>query len=347
MTKKLNYKAAGVNIEAGNDLVEQIKPLTQKTAQGWSKKPIGGFGAVLDLGKAGFKDPLIVSSTDGVGTKLKCAIDAKNMHFIGFDLVGMCVNDLLVEGAKPLQFLDYYATGKLKKEEATTVISSIADACLVAKCHLAGGETAEMPGFYGADEFDLAGFVIGAVERESYENRPSIEEGDIVMGFASNGIHSNGYSLVRAVLEQANIDLRHDQTKLSDHVLVRDAILAPTRIYRDLLLGLFDNHIIKSAAHITGGGISENLQRILPKNINAHIDLSSIRKQPIFTWLQEKGDIDTKDMYHTFNMGVGIIAIADKSKKKAIIEYAKKCKEEVFILGDIKKGDGQVLLSQV
>lgn len=331
----LTYADAGVDIEAGNALVEAIKPLAKSTSRPGSISEIGGFGGLFDLAAAGFKDPVLVAANDGVGTKLKIAIEAKIHHSVGIDLVAMCVNDLVVQGAEPLFFLDYLATGRLDVEVARQVIAGIADGCKLAGCALIGGETAEMPGMYQADDYDLAGFAVGAAERGTLLPRSDMAKGDIILGLASSGLHSNGFSLVRRIVEIAGLGW-HDAAPFSPDRPLGQALLEPTRIYvKPLLKALENNTAIKALAHITGGGFSENIPRILPDHLCAHVNLDTIDPQPVFGWLAQTGGINQVEMLRTFNCGIGMIVVVDAAHGEAIADILQHAGEQVVTLGHI------------
>ena len=327
--RQVTYADAGVNIDAGNALVERIKPLAKATARAGLMGGIGGFGALFDLKAAGFRDPILVSGTDGVGTKLKIAQMARKHDTIGIDLVAMCVNDLVVQGAQPLFFLDYFATGKLEVDVAEDVIKGIAEGCRLAGAALVGGETAEMPGMYAPGEYDLAGFAVGAVERDAILPR-GVAAGDVLLGLASSGVHSNGYSLVRHILEQENIDLRKAQ-----EAEVADAFLTPTRVYVKSCLAAIASGGVKALAHITGGGITENLPRVLPDDASAEINLKAWELPEVFEWLQDAGNIDSLEMLRTFNCGIGMILVVDPQKVVAVQAALAREGERVFSVGRI------------
>jgi len=296
----LTYKEAGVDIDAGDALVEHIKPLAKSTDRAGVIGGLGGFGGLFDLKAAGFKDPILVSGTDGVGTKLRLAIDAGIPDTVGIDLVAMCVNDIVVQGAEPLFFLDYYATGRLEVEAGRRIVAGIAEGCRRAGCALIGGETAEMPGMYAAGDYDLAGFAVGAAERDQLLPRDDIAAGDVVLGLASSGLHSNGFSLVRKVMERETHDIA--------------ALLEPTRIYvKPLLQAIRGTNAIKGLAHITGGGLPGNVPRCLPDGLRARLDAGRWKAPPVFGWLQRAGSVPTDDMLRTFNCGLGMVVVVDKS----------------------------------
>lgn len=335
----MKYKEAGVDIDAGNELVKRIKPFAKATTRIGADCDLGGFGALFDLKKTGYKDPILVSSTDGVGTKLKVAQDMNIHDTIGIDLVAMCVNDLVVQGAEPLFFLDYFACGKLELNVASDVIKGIAEGCKQAGCALIGGETAEMPGMYKAGDYDLAGFTVGAVERENILPRKDVKIGDAVIAVSSSGIHSNGYSLVRKVLSDNNI-------KFSDKVdgygftrSIGEELLTPTKIYVKQLLSVIKSNSIKAIAHITGGGITENFPRVLPDNITAQINLSSWKFPPLFKFLQDKGKISTEEMLRTFNCGCGMLLAVEREQANSVISQLQKQGEQAFMIGEIIEGN--------
>jgi phosphoribosylformylglycinamidine cyclo-ligase len=303
------YKDAGVDIDAGAELVEQIKPAVKKTARSGMMGGLGGFGAMFDVKAAGYKDPILVSSTDGVGTKIKIAIETGRHDDIGIDLVAMCVNDLIVQGAEPLFFLDYFATGKLDVGVATRVVNGIAKGCEMAGCALIGGETAEMPGLYGPGDYDLAGFTVGAVERDQVITGETVREGDVILGLPSSGVHSNGYSLVRKLAEKAGgFDI---PAPFAPGRTLGEALLTPTRIYIKPLLAALKAHpgAIKAMAHITGGGLLENIPRVLPDTVHAHLDAAAWDAPPVFGWLAATGALDPEDMARTLNCGIGMVVV--------------------------------------
>ena len=327
----LSYLDAGVDIDAGNELVERIKPAVRSTNRSGVVTGLGGFGGLFELDTERYKAPLLVSGTDGVGTKLLLARQLERHDTIGIDLVAMCVNDILTCGAEPLFFLDYYATGKLKIDNAQAVIEGIAEGCRQAGCALIGGETAEMPGMYGQDEYDLAGFTVGVVDRPQLIDGSQIKSGHVVLGLESSGPHSNGYSLIRKVLEQSGDD---PSMPLGDGTL-GDALLAPTRIYVDSLLKLIAQHPVDGLAHITGGGISENIIRIIPSNLGIEIDLSSWQLPEIFRWLQSRGNIDEQEMLRTFNCGIGMVLLIAEKSAEDICQVLTAADEPVYRLGRV------------
>lgn len=331
----LSYKDAGVDIDAGEALVARIKSVAKATSRPEVMGGLGGFGALCRI-PTGYKSPLLVSGTDGVGTKLKLALQLNRHETIGQDLVAMCVNDLLVCGAEPLFFLDYYATGKLDVDTAATVIAGIGEGCQLANCALIGGETAEMPGMYQDEDYDLAGFCVGVVEESEVITGENVQKGDVLLALASSGVHSNGYSLVRKVIEVTNIDV-HTQT-LESGTQLADALMAPTRIYVKSVNALqksLGNANIHAMAHITGGGLTENLPRVLPKNLAAQIDTSSWVLPEVFQWLQHGGNIDTLEMYRTFNCGVGFILVVPADQAKQAMNQLTAEGEQVWQIGQI------------
>jgi len=328
---KVTYADAGVNIDAGNALVERIKPLAKATLRKGVMGSVGGFGALFDLKASGFKDPILVSGTDGVGTKIKLA-QALNRHdTIGIDLVAMCVNDLIVQGAEPLFFLDYFATSALDVGVAESVIKGIAEGCKKAGCALVGGETAEMPGIYQKGEYDLAGFAVGAVEREDILPK-KVSEGDVIIGLSSDGIHSNGYSLVRHIISAQKIDLANDDNKK-----LADILLTPTRLYVKPCLAAIRTGFVHALAHITGGGITENTPRVLPEEVSAEINLKAWVKPEIFKWLQEFGNVSESEMLRTFNCGIGMIVVVKVEKADEVLAVLKHEGERAQIIGRIIK----------
>lgn len=332
----LTYADAGVDIDAGELLVEHIKPLAKSTARPGSEPSLGGFGALFDLKAAGFDDPLIVSTTDGVGTKLKIAIETGRHDGVGIDLVAMCVNDLLAQGAEPLLFLDYYATGKLEIDAARRVVSGIAEGCRQAGCALVGGETAEMPGMYGGGDYDLAGFSLGAVERGQalpYLDRQ--QAGDIIIGVGSSGPHSNGYSLIRKVVEKSGLTWGDDAPFAADRSLAQ-ALMEPTRIYVKSVLPLMKTGLVKGAAHITGGGLIENPPRCIADGLEATFDWDAWPLPPVFRWLAETGGISDHEMRRTFNCGVGFILIASPEDAEGVLEALLTSGEVAFVCGQLQ-----------
>ena len=336
LSNGLTYADAGVDIDAGEMLVEHIKPLAKSTARPGSEPSLGGFGALFDLKAAGFEDPLIVTTTDGVGTKLKIAIETGRHDGVGVDLVAMCVNDLLAQGAEPLLFLDYYATGKLEIDAARRVVSGIAEGCRQAGCALVGGETAEMPGMYGGGDYDLAGFSLGAVERGHalpYLDRQAA--GDVIIGLASTGPHSNGYSLVRKVVEKSGLAWGDDAPFAKDRSLAQ-ALMEPTRIYVKPVLPLMKAGLVKGAAHITGGGLIENPPRCIADGLQAAFDWDSWPMPAVFQWLAETGGISDHEMRRTFNCGVGFILIVAPENAEPVLAALLNAGEVAFVCGQLE-----------
>ena len=328
----ISYRDAGVDIEAGDALVEQIKPFAKRTMRPEVLGGIGGFGSLFEMPKK-FKNPVLVSGTDGVGTKLKLAFELNKHDTVGIDLVAMSVNDILVQGAEPLFFLDYFACGKLEVGTAAQVIKGIAQGCEQSGCALVGGETAEMPGMYPAGEYDLAGFAVGCVDKESIITGKTIAEGDVVLGLASSGAHSNGYSLIRKLIAKSGIDFNADFHGKS----FKDVVMAPTRIYVKPLLKLISSITVKGMAHITGGGITENVPRVLPDGFTAEIKKGSWDMPPLFTWLQAQGNVAESEMHKTFNCGIGMVVIVSKDQAKAAMDLLTAEGEQVFEIGFIRK----------
>ena len=338
-TPQESYKAAGVDIDAGNALVDAIKPLAKSTSRPGSNAGLGGFGAFFDLKAAGFEDPLLVACNDGVGTKLKIAITAGRHGGVGIDLVAMCVNDLVVQGAEPLFFLDYYATGKLDVEAGKAIIAGIAEGCKLANCALIGGETAEMPGMYDGDDYDLAGFAVGAVERARALTDDRVTEGNVVLGLASSGLHSNGFSLVRKIVADNGLDYAAPSPFSPDSSL-GEALLEPTRIYVRSCLDAVRAGGVTALAHITGGGFIENLPRVLPENLGVEIDGLPWKIPAVFPWLAELGGIAPVEMLRTFNCGIGMAVICEADAEAAVTQTLQSAGETVFRLGRvIDKGD--------
>lgn len=327
----LNYKQAGVDIDAGNELVNRIKPFAKATKRIGADSDLGGFGALFDLKKCNFRDPVLVSSTDGVGTKLKVAIEVGKHDTIGIDLVAMSVNDLVVQGAEPLFFLDYFACSKLEVEVASDVIKGIAEGCKQAGCALIGGETAEMPGMYSKGDYDLAGFAVGAVERDEILPKET-KAGDILIGLKSSGVHSNGYSLARYILEKNSVKF---SDKFSDEKTVGEALLTPTKIYVKSCLEAIKSGKVKALSHITGGGLTENLPRVLSKNVTPKIDYNSWTRPAIFDYLQKLGNVTEEEMHRTFNCGIGMVLVVGKGNENEVKTILEKAGEEVFIIGEL------------
>ena len=333
--KPLTYKDAGVDIDAGNELVERIKPLVRRTRRPEVLAGIGGFGGLFALPPGKYEEPVLVSGTDGVGTKLMLAQNLGKHDTIGIDLVAMCVNDVLVQGAEPLFFLDYFACGKLDNDVASDVIAGIAEGCLQAGAALIGGETAEMPDMYAPGEYDLAGFTVGAVERSRMIDGSAIEDGDVIIGIASSGPHSNGYSLIRKVLE------RVPDAEI-EGVPAAERLIAPTRIYVRQVLALMENVTVKGLAHITGGGITENIPRVLPEGLDAEIDTSSWKQGPVFDFLQQHGNIETAEMRRTFNCGVGMVVVVNAADADKAIALLGEQSESAWRIGQVAAGNQEV-----
>ena len=340
-SKSLSYRDAGVNIDAGNEFVEKIKTSVASTNRPGVMGSLGGFGGLFELPE-NYKQPVLVSGTDGVGTKLKLAIDLNKHDTIGIDLVAMCVNDILVLGAEPLYFLDYYATGELNTEIAASVVEGIAEGCRQSNAALIGGETAEMPGMYGKGDYDLAGFCVGVVEKQKIIDGSKVKAGDAMIAIASSGPHSNGYSLVRKIIEVSNADIskpfgEHDQ-------LLGDALLAPTKIYVKAIHQLLETFDIHAMAHITGGGLLENIPRVLPENTQAVLDTNSWQLPDVFQWLQDSGNVEITEMYRTFNCGVGMVLITAAEDADAITASLNHNGDTAWRLGDIEAGDNKQVI---
>jgi phosphoribosylformylglycinamidine cyclo-ligase len=342
----INYRDSGVDIDAGNALVQAIKPLVKATRRSGADADLGGFGGLFDLKAAGFRDPILVATNDGVGTKLKIAIDTGLHDTIGIDLVAMCVNDLVVQGAEPLFFLDYFATGKLDVDSARRVIGGIARGCKEAGCALIGGETAEMPGMYQGADYDLGGFSVGAVERGEILPRGDIGTGDVLIGLTSSGVHSNGYSLVRKLIAHEGVSWEQGCAFEAGKTYA-EALLIPTRIYVKPVLaairatgGSGPTGAIKGLSHITGGGLSENIPRVLPAGLAAHIDLATFRMPAVFGWLQRTGNLDDTEMLRTFNCGIGMVVIAEKSRADVVVKALREAGEHPVVLGAVEAGRG-------
>ncbi len=337
----VSYRDSGVDIDAGNALVEAIKPLARATRRPGAGADLGGFGALFDLKAAGFEDPILVASNDGVGTKLKIAIDSGRHDSIGIDLVAMCVNDLLAQGAEPLFFLDYFACGKLDVAVARAVVAGIAEGCRQAGCALIGGETAEMPGMYASADYDLAGFAVGAAERGALLPRADIAAGDVLIGLPSSGVHSNGYSLVRRLVAEAKLAWDAPAPFAPGQSLA-EALLVPTRIYvQPVLRAIRDTGAVKGVAHVTGGGLSENLPRILPAQLAAHVDLSAWTAPAVFGWLADAGNLDHAEMLRTFNCGMGLVVIAGKIEAERVLAALRAAREAPVVIGEVEPGRGE------
>ena len=338
----LTYRDAGVDIDAGDALVEAIRPIAAATRRPGLLAGVGGFGALFEIPPGQYREPVLVSSTDGVGTKLKLAIELQRHDTIGIDLVAMCVNDIIVQGAEPLFFLDYFATGKLDNRVAEQVIRGIGEGCRQAGCALVGGETAEMPGMYGAGDYDLAGFTVGVVEKSKIIDGSRVKPNDTLIGIASSGAHSNGYSLIRKIIEVRKAKL--DQT-LGGRPLA-EVLLAPTRIYVKPLLSLLNQVPVHAAAHITGGGLPGNVPRVLPSGVRAVIDSRAWQRPAIFDWLQEMGGIEEFEMYRTFNCGVGMVLVLDATNAEQALQLLQAAGESASIIGHIEphSGEDQVVI---
>jgi phosphoribosylformylglycinamidine cyclo-ligase len=332
----LSYRDAGVDIDAGNALVDRIKPIVKSTFRPGVMTGLGGFGALFELPLDRYREPVLVSGTDGVGTKLKLALALKRHNTIGIDLVAMCANDIIVTGAEPLFFLDYYATGQLDVDVAADVVTGIAKGCELAGAALTGGETAEMPGMYAAGEYDLAGFCVGIVEKSKIISSDRVQAGDVLIGLASSGPHSNGYSLIRKVIEVSGVDL----TEELDGEPIGDALLAPTRIYVKSLLALQEQVEIHALAHITGGGLPENLPRVLPDNTKAVVDSASWKRPVLFDWLQQQGNVEDSEMLRTFNCGVGMVVCVAEEQAEQALALLQSNGESAWRLGRIEAADG-------
>jgi phosphoribosylformylglycinamidine cyclo-ligase len=332
----MTYSDAGVDIERGATLVERIKPAVKRTNRSGVAGELGGFGGLFALAECGFEDPVLVSATDGVGTKLKLAIETQRHTTIGIDLVAMCVNDIIVQGAEPLFFLDYFASGRLDVDTAQTIIEGIASGCEIAGCALLGGETAEMPDMYRDEDYDLAGFCVGAVDRDNLLDGRTITPGNVLLGLGSSGLHSNGYSLVRRILSARHIGLT---TPFEDRTLA-DVLLEPTRIYVKPLLETLKRFDVRGLAHITGGGLTENLPRILPPGVVAEIDLDAWTCPSIIDWLRRTGPVEDEELLKTFNCGIGMIAVVDGHDAGPITDALREAGETVEVVGQISAGDG-------
>lgn len=335
------YKDAGVDIDAGAALVDAIKPLAKATARVGADAGLGGFGALFDLKAAGYKDPILVASTDGVGTKLKIAISAGKHDTIGIDLVAMSVNDLVVQGAEPLFFLDYFATGKLDVAAGRDIVSGIAEGCRQAGCALIGGETAEMPGMYAGKDYDLAGFAVGAAERGQILTGADVAAGDVILGLASSGVHSNGYSLVRRIVEKAGLSYE-DDAPFQPGTKLGDALLAPTRIYVKPVLAAVRAGAVKALAHITGGGLTDNIPRVLPEGLGVALDATAWPLLPVFRWMAESAAISDDDLARTFNCGIGMVVIVAPDKADDAMRILGEAGESVYRIGEVQPAIGDV-----
>lgn len=334
-TQSISYKDAGVDIDAGNALVKAIKPIAKATTRPEVPASLGGFGALFELDMSKYKNPLLVSGTDGVGTKLRLAIDSGKHDQVGIDLVAMCVNDLIVQGAEPLFFHDYYATGKLDLDVAIDVVKGIGEGCLQSGCALIGGETAEMPGMYPDGDYDLAGFCVGIVEKADLIDGTKVKAGDVMLGLASTGPHSNGYSLIRKILEVSDANLQMDM----DGQPLIDALMAPTRIYVKSVLELMKSVDIHAVSHITGGGLLENLPRVMPENTMANIDTNSWHRPAVFDWLQANGNVEFEEMHRTLNCGIGLVIVVDEANKQKAIDCLTATGETVSVIGQIEASE--------
>ena len=335
----LTYRDAGVDIDAGDELVERIKPIVRRTQRPEVLAGVGGFGALVGLPQK-YREPVLVSGTDGVGTKLRLAIDTGRHDRIGIDLVAMCVNDVAVQGAEPLFFLDYYATGKLSVDVAAAVIAGIAEGCLQAGCALVGGETAEMPGMYHGDDYDLAGFCVGVVEKDAIIDGSRVQAGDAVLGLSSSGPHSNGYSLIRRLLGVAGAD---ERTQLAGQPLY-DRLLAPTRIYVKPLLALAKGLPVHGLAHITGGGLTDNIPRVLPEGLQVRLSRSTWPRDPVFDWLQQVGNISDAELHRTFNCGIGMVVIVAAVQADVALAQLRAAGEHAQLIGTVERGDAGVII---
>jgi phosphoribosylformylglycinamidine cyclo-ligase len=338
--RPITYRDAGVDIEAGDELVERIKPAVRRTLRPEVLGGLGGFGAMVQVPLDRFRQPVMVSGTDGVGTKLRLAIETGRHDTIGIDLVAMCVNDVVVQGAEPLFFLDYYATGRLDVGVAERVIKGIVEGCLLAGCALVGGETAEMPGMYAGDDYDLAGFCVGLVEKDRIIDGSRIRAGDVVIGLASSGPHSNGYSLIRKLLAGADASASTEV----DGRLLFDLLLAPTRIYAKSVLATIAEVPVHGIAHITGGGPSGNIPRVLPDGLEVLLEERQWRRQPVFDWLRQAGRIDREEMYRTFNCGLGMTLIVPRDRADRAVEVLRLQGEEASVVGVVRSGDRGVVI---
>jgi len=334
----LTYRDAGVDIDAGNELVDRIKPLVAATHRRGVLGGIGGFGGLFELDAAAYQNPVLVAGADGVGTKLRLAIDLGRLDTVGIDLVAMCVNDVLVQGAEPLFFLDYFATGELDVETGAAVVTGIADGCRQAGCALLGGETAEMPGMYAPGDLDLAGFCVGVVDRAQLLDGGAIQPGDVVLGLASTGPHSNGYSLIRRILERAP----DGAATPVDGRPIGDLLLTPTRIYVRAVLAALQAHTVTGIAHVTGGGLAENLARVLPGHVDAQVNANAWPRPPVFDWLQQTGQVPEKEMRRTFNCGIGLVVTAPVEQARDLSDTLTAHGETVYQMGEIVPGSGQV-----
>lgn len=344
-SESLTYAQAGVSIDAGNAMVDSIKPLVKATRRSGADAEIGGFGGLFDLKAAGFKDPILVAANDGVGTKVKIAIETGLHETVGIDLVAMCVNDIIVQGAEPLFFLDYYACGKLRPETGIAIVKGIAAGCLEAGCALIGGETAEMPGLYAHDDYDLAGFAVGAAERGTLLPRSNLKAGDVLLGLPSSGLHSNGFSLVRRIVEKSGLTWDH-QAPYEGRSL-GEALLEPTRLYvKPLLAALEQGGSIKALAHITGGGFPDNIPRVLPQGLAARLNLGVFTPPPVFGWLHKTGNVAHDEMLRTFNCGIGMVVVVEPDDVDDVISILKDNHQPSCVLGDLVTREHDAVLYQ-
>ena len=341
--ENMTYSQAGVDITNGNKAVDMIKPIVKSTFRPEVVTDLGGFGGLFALNKDKYEEPILISGTDGVGTKLKVAFDTGVHNTIGIDAVAMCVNDVLVNGAEPLFFLDYLAVGKLEPEQVAQVVEGVAEGCRQAGCALIGGETAKMPGFYTPGEYDVAGFTVGIVDKKKMIDGSTIKEGDVVLGLPSSGLHSNGYSLARKVMFEKAGYKPEDKVELLG-TTVGEAMLKPTRIYVKTVLGMLEKAEVKGMAHITGGGFLENIPRVLPDDVDVIIEEGSWPVPPIFSLIESIGNIEKKEMYRTFNMGIGYVIITDQANAMKICDYMSEIKEEVYLIGMVVSGDKKVIV---
>lgn len=338
-----SYKEAGVDITAGYKAVELMKGHIKKTMTAGAMSDIGGFGGLFELDMTGIKKPVLVSGTDGVGTKLKLAFLMDKHDTVGIDCVAMCVNDIICTGAKPLLFLDYIALGKNYPEKVAEIVKGVADGCVQAGCALVGGETAEMPGFYPEDEYDLAGFSVGVVDKDKVLDNSTIKEGDVIIALPSSGVHSNGFSLVRKVFDVENSDIKKPVTELSGKS-IGEALLEPTKIYVKPMLALFDEITVKAVSHITGGGFYENIPRSIPEGFGAKIERAAVKVLPIFELIQKTGNIPERDMFNTYNMGVGMSVVVAKEDADRALEILKQNGEDAYVIGEIVKSEESVTI---
>ncbi|GGA98071.1 phosphoribosylformylglycinamidine cyclo-ligase [Macrococcus hajekii] len=337
------YKSSGVDIHAGYESVERMKKHVSRTMRKEVLGGLGGFGAAFDLSQLNMKAPVLVSGTDGVGTKLRLAIDSDRHDTIGIDAVAMCVNDILTTGALPLYFLDYLALNKVDPEIVEQIVKGVAEGCVQSECALIGGETAEMGDMYHAGDYDIAGFAVGAVEKEDYVTGDKIQAGDVMIGLKSSGIHSNGYSLVRKIIRDNHIDLN---SKIGDKTVL-DTVIEPTRLYVKAVKDVIQSKKVHGMCHITGGGFIENIPRVLPEGLSARIDVSAIPEQPVFRWLEEQGKLDRMEMYNVFNMGIGFVIIVDTADKEAVLDMLQTVGETGYVMGSIEENSEPITITGV